>query len=63
MKGPIETTVTVTLPRKWMAEMFLEWVEEAFKEKMLANEGQHLESTIEGTTVVFIRVKDQEQTP
>lgn len=52
-------TVTVQLPRSWMADYFVDWVAEQFADAMMANEGQDLNwSTTEGEgqwTVIFTR--------
>lgn len=37
--APTPTTVTIEFPSKWMAEYFADWVEDAFFEVMMGNEG------------------------
>ncbi len=37
--APVPTTVTIQFPSKWMAKYFVDWVEDAFFEVMMGNEG------------------------
>lgn len=58
------TTVTVQLPAKWMAEVFADWVADAFIENMLGNDGQRLitENTNSEFRIILVREGTEQPT-